>query len=131
MCLHFIAYFAVCENTKKNKGKKQENKKKMKKKPNFGCSHLGNGLNDFLLIWNVDFPSWRSALQQIWFQSDKVSLRYKGVKMMFSFFLEIYPRCGAWLLGLHDTLMCVLIYLRCGAWLLGPHNILSCVLMCD
>ena len=26
------------------------------KTPNFGRSYLGNGLRDFLQIWNVDFP---------------------------------------------------------------------------
>ena len=66
-----------------------------KKKRNFGRSYLGNGLSDFLQIWNVDSPSWRATLQQIWFQSDKLSLRYKSVKMTFSFFLSIYSRCGA------------------------------------
>ena len=65
------------------------------KKTNFGHSYLGNGLSDFLQIWNVDSPSWRATLQQIWFQSDEVSPRYKCVKMTFSFFLSIYSRCGA------------------------------------
>ena len=79
----------MCEKTKKKKKKNEE------KKPNFGRSYLGNGLSDFLQIWNVDFPSWRATLQQIWFQSDKLSPRYKSVKMTFSFFLSIYSRCGA------------------------------------
>ena len=70
-------------------------KRLRKKKPNFGRSYLGNGLSDFLQIWNVDSPSWRATLQQIWFQSDKLSPRYKSVKMTFSFFLSIYSRCGA------------------------------------
>ena len=65
------------------------------KKRNFGRSYLGNGFSDFLQIWNVDSPSWRATLQQIWFQSDKLSPRYKSVKMTFSFFLQIYSRCGA------------------------------------
>ena len=73
----------MCEKTKKKKTKK-------KKKRNFGHSYLGNGLSDFLQIWNIDSPSWRATLQQIWFQSDEVSPRYKCVKMTFSFFLSIY-----------------------------------------
>ena len=54
-----------------------------------------NGLSDFLQIWNVNSPSWRATLQQIWFQYDKVSQRYKGVKITFPFFLSRQPRCGA------------------------------------
>ena len=48
---------------------------------------------------NLDMgsPSWWATLQQIWFQSDKGSPRYKGVKMTFSFFLSIYPRCASFL----------------------------------
>ena len=80
--LRFIAIFASVQ--------KDEEKKR-----NFGRSYLGNGLSDFLQIWNVDSPSWRATLQQIWFQSDKLSPRYKSVKMTFSFFLSIYSRCGA------------------------------------
>ena len=72
-----------------------EKTKKEKKKRNFGHSYLRNGLSDFLQIWNVDSPSWRETLQQIWFQSDEVSPRYKCVKMTFFFFLSIYSRCGA------------------------------------
>ena len=77
----------MCEKTKK--------KNKKKKKQNFGRSYLINGLSDFLQIWNVDSPSWRATLQQIWFQSEKLSPKYKSVKMTFSFFLQIYSRCGA------------------------------------
>ena len=86
--LRFIAIFASVR-------KDEEEKKRRKKKQNFGHSYFGNGLSDFLQIWNVDSPSWRATLQQIWFQSDEVSPRYKCVKMTFSFFLSIYSRCGA------------------------------------
>ena len=81
--MRFIAIFA---SVRKDEGKK---------KRNFGSSYLGNGLIDFHQIWNVYSPSWWATLQQIWFQSDKVSPRYKCVKMTFSFFLSIYSRCGA------------------------------------
>ena len=74
--------------------KDKEEKKNEEKKRNFGHSYLGNGLSDFLQIWNVDSPSWRATLQQIWFQSDEVSPRYKCVKMTFSYFLSIYSQCG-------------------------------------
>ena len=72
-------------------------RKERRKKPrNFGFSYLGNGLSDFLQIWNVDSPSWRETVQKSCLQLDKGSLRYKGVKITFSFFLSIYPpRCGA------------------------------------
>ena len=83
MRLRFTAIFASVR-------KDEEEKKRT-----FGRSYLGNGLSDFLQIWNVDSPSWRATLQQIWFQSDKLSPRYKSVKMTFSFFLSIYSRCGA------------------------------------
>ena len=100
---HEFAFYSnflqVCEKTKK---------KKTKKKNETLAAHLGNGLSDFLQIWNVDSSSWRATLQQIWFQSDKLSPRYKSVKMTFSFFLSIYSRCGAPVLGPHDTLPCVL-----------------------
>ena len=86
--LRFIAIIASVR-------KDEEEKKTKKNKRNFGRSYLGNGLSDFLQIWNVDSPSWRATLQQIWFQSDKLSPRYKSVKVMFSFFLSIYSRCGA------------------------------------
>ena len=104
-----IAIFASVRKDEEEEEKKK--KKTKKKKRNFGRSYLGNGLSDFLQIWNVDSPSWRETLQQIWFQSDKPSPRYKSVKMTFSFFLSIYSRvCMArQLLGPHDTLPCVLI----------------------
>ena len=85
----FAFYSTFCKCAKRRRRKKTK-----KKKPNFGRSYLRNGLSDFLQIWYVDFPSWRATLQQIWFQSDKLSPRYKSVKMTFSFFLSIYSRCG-------------------------------------
>ena len=87
MRLRVIAIFASVR-------KDEEEKKNEEKKRNFGHSYLGNGLSNFLQIWNVESPSWRATLQQIWFQSDEVSPRYKCVKMTFSFFLSIYSRCG-------------------------------------
>ena len=63
--------------------KDEEEKKTKKKKRNFGRSYLGNGLSYFLQIWNVDSPSWQATLQQIWFQSDKLSPRYKSVNDVF------------------------------------------------
>ena len=90
----------------------EEEKKTKKKQRNFGHSYLGNGLSDFLQIWNVDSPSWRATLQQIWFQSDEVSPRYKCVKMTFSFFLSIYSRCGApasW--AARHTIVCLDTYI--------------------
>ena len=87
--------FAFYSNFCKCAKRRRRRKKNEEKKRNFGRSYLGNGLSDFLQIWNVDSPSWRATLQQIWFQSDKLSPRYKSVKMTFSFFLSIYSRCGA------------------------------------
>ena len=37
--------------------KEVEEEKKRRKNPNFGSSYLGNGLSDFLQIWNVDSPT--------------------------------------------------------------------------
>ena len=102
----------MCKKTKKKKRRK-------KKKRNFGRSYLGIGLSDFLQIWNVDSPSWRATLQQIWFQSDKLSPRYKSVKMTFSFFLSIYSRCGtpaSW--AARHTIVCL------------DHNSLTICLIC-
>ena len=89
--LFVIAIFASVRKDEEE----EEKKKRRKKKRNFVHSYLGNGFSDFLQIWNVDSPSWRATLQQIWFQSDEISPRYKCVKMTFSFFLSIYSRCGA------------------------------------
>ena len=89
--LRFIAIFSSVRKDEE----KEKKKKPRKKKRNFGHSYLGNGLSDFLQIWNVDSPSWWATLQQIWFQSNKLSPRYESVKMTFSFFLSIYSRCGA------------------------------------
>ena len=86
-----------------------EEKKTKKLKRNFVRSYLGNGWSDFLRIWCVDSPSWPAPLYQIWFQSDKGSQSYIGVKIAFSFFLLIYSRVARRLLGPHDTLPCVLI----------------------
>ena len=86
--LRFIAIFASVR--KHARGRRR----------NFGCSYLGNGLCDFLQIWNVDSPSWRRGwratltLQQIRIRYHR-GTNYKGMKMTFSFFLSIYPRCGA------------------------------------
>ena len=91
-----------------------------RKKRNFGCSYLlfllllilyntvnvlrvnqqpvlglGNGFSDFLQLLYVDPPTARALLQQSWFQLDKGSRSYKGVKITFTFFLLIYSRCGA------------------------------------
>ena len=90
-----LRFIAICASVRKDEEEEEKNNKTKKKKRNFGRSYLGNGLSDFLQIWNVDSPSWRATLQQIWFQSDKLSPRYKSVKMTFSFFLSIYSRCGA------------------------------------
>ena len=87
--------FAFYSNFCKCAKRRRRRKKNEEKKRNFGHSYLGNGLSDFLQLWNVDSPSWRTTLQQIWFQSDEVSPRYKCVKMTFSFFLSIYSQCGA------------------------------------
>ena len=75
--------------------KKMKKKKTKKLKRNFVRSYLGKGWSDFLQIWYVDSPNWAARLQQIWFQSDKGSQSYIGVKIAFSFFLLIYSRCGA------------------------------------
>ena len=90
MRFRFIAFFASVR-----KHEEEEEEKKRRKNPNFGSLYLRNGWSDFLQIWNVDSPGRRTTLQQIWFQLDKGSPRYKGVKMTFSFFLSIYSRCGA------------------------------------
>ena len=73
----------------------EEEEKTKKLKRNFVRSYLRNGWSDFLQIWYVDYPNWAARLQQIWFQSDKGSQSYIGVKIAFSFFLLIYSRCGA------------------------------------
>ena len=93
----FVFYGEFCEvcEMKKMKKKKKKKKKTKKLKRNFVRSYLGNGWSDFLQIWYVDYPSWAARLQQIWFQSDKGSQSYIGVKIAFSFFLLIYSRCGA------------------------------------
>ena len=87
----------------------EEEEKTKKLKQNFVRSYLGNGWSDFLQIWCVDSPSWPAPLYHIWFQSDKGSQSYIGVKIAFSFFLLIYSRVARRLLGPHDTLPCVLI----------------------
>ena len=85
----FYSNFCKCVKTRRRKKKYEE------KNRNSGSLYLGNGWSDFLQIWNVDSPGWRATVQQIWFQSDKGSPRYKGVKMTFSFFLSIYSWCDA------------------------------------
>ena len=89
----FMFYGEFCEVCEMKKMKKKKKTKKLKR--NFVRSYLGNGWSDFLQIWYVDSPSWAACLQQIWFQSDKGSQSYIGVKIAFSFFLLIYSRCGA------------------------------------
>ena len=88
----FAFYSKFCKCAKTRRRIRRKTKKKTR---NFGCSYLGNGWSDFLQIWNVDSPCWRATLQQIWFLSDKVSPRYKGVKMTFFSFMSLYPQCGA------------------------------------
>ena len=85
----FVYYGEFCEVCEMKK------KKTKKLKRNFVRSYLGNGWSDFLQIWYVDYPNWAERLQQIWFQSNKGSQSYIGVKIAFSFFLLIYSRCGA------------------------------------
>ena len=86
-------YGEFCEVCEMKKMKKKKKTKKLKR--NFVRSYLGNGWSDFLQIWYVVYPNWAARLQQIWFQSDKGSQSYIGVKIAFSFFLLIYSRCGA------------------------------------
>ena len=88
----FVFYGEFCEVCEMKKMKKKKTKKL---KRNFVRSYLGNGSSDFLQIWYVDYPNWVARIQQIWFQSDKGSQSYIGVKIAFSFFLLIYSRCGA------------------------------------
>ena len=71
----------------------EETTKKLKR--NFVCSYLRHGWTVFLQIWYVDSHNWPARLLKIWFQSDKRSRSYIGVKITFSFFLLIYSRCGA------------------------------------
>ena len=52
----------------------------------------------FLQVLNVNSSRWRAILQQICFQMDKGSPRYKGVKITLPFFLSIYP--WVWRAGL-------------------------------
>ena len=87
-----MVYGEFCEVCEMKKMKKKKTKKL---KRNVVRSYLGNGWSDFLQIWYVDYPNWAARLQQIWFQSDKGSQSYIGVKIAFSFFLLIYSRCGA------------------------------------
>ena len=89
----FVFYGEFCEVCEMKKMMKKKKTKKLKRK--FVRSYLGNGWSDFLQIWYVDYPNWAARLQQIWFQSDKGSQSYIGVKIAFSFFLLIYSRCGA------------------------------------
>ena len=79
----------------RNEEDEEEEEKNEEIKTNFVRSYLGNGWSDFLHIWYVDYPNWAARLQQFWFQSDKGSQSYIGVKIAFSFFLLIYSRCGA------------------------------------
>ena len=85
--LRFIAIFASVQ--------KHEGKKRREKNETSAAHNSEMALSDFLQIWNVDCRSWRETLQQMWFQSNEVSLRYKGVKITFSIFLSIFPWCGA------------------------------------
>ena len=91
----FVIYGEFCKVCEMKKMKKKKKKKMKKLKRNFVRSYLGNGWSDFLQVWYVDSPNWAARLQQIWFQSDKGSQSYIGVKIAFSFFLLIYSRCGA------------------------------------
>ena len=59
--LRFLAIFASVRKDEEEKKKKNEEKKTR----NIGHWYLGNGLSDFLQIWNVDSPRWRATLQQI------------------------------------------------------------------
>ena len=96
-------YGRFCEVCKMKNTKKKKTKKL---KRNFVRSYLGNGWTDFLQIWYVDSHNWPA--QQIWFQSDKGSQNYIGVKIAFSFFLLIYSRCGvpvSW--AARHTIMCL------------------------
>ena len=67
--------------------RKEVEEKNQEKNPNFGHSYLGNGWSDFLQIWYVDSHTSPALLWQLWFQSDKESRSYKGVKITFTFFL--------------------------------------------
>ena len=87
----FVFYGEFCEVCEM----KMKKKKTKKLKRNFVRSYLRNGWSDCLQIGYVDSPNWATRLQKIWFQSDKGSQSYIGVKIAFSFFLLIYSRCGA------------------------------------
>ena len=105
-------YGEFCEVCEMKKMKKKKKKKTKKLKRNFVRSYLGNGWSDFLQIWYVVYPNWAARLQQIWFQSDKGSQSYIGVKIAFSFFLLIYSRCGApasW--AARHTIVCLDMYI--------------------
>ena len=52
---HIRVLWRILQSVRKEEEKVEEKTKK--KNPNFGRSHLGNGLSDFLQIWNVDSPT--------------------------------------------------------------------------
>ena len=80
--------FAQCAKRSRRKNEERKNQ-------NFGRSYLRNDWGDFLQILYVGSPTAWALVQQIWFQSDKGSRSYKGVKITFTFFLLIYSQCGA------------------------------------
>ena len=90
----------------------QKEKKTKKNTEAFGLLYLRNGWYDLLQIWNVACHYRRALPQQIWCSLDKRSRIYECVKITTLLFLLVYSFpfvCAPGLLGLHNTLPCVLI----------------------
>ena len=102
MSLRVTAIFQVCEKTKK---------KNTKKKLKSLLTHILATLLNFLWFWCVVSLGRQAPPQQLWCSSDVRLWSYECVKIASLLFLLIYS-CSLrapCFLGLHDTLLCVLI----------------------
>jgi len=87
---------------------KRRKKREKKENPVFEGSYLGNARYDLVEIWNVRWCHWLAFPLQKLFGFIKVPWSYIYMKIALLFFLLI-THVVRWLLGLHNTLPCVLI----------------------
>ena len=88
----------------------QVDKKKKINDQNFDCSYLGiSYIKRFPSNLGCGLPYQVGNSTTNSFHSEKGSQSYKCMKLMFPFFLSIYPRRGVPASGLHDILLYALI----------------------
>jgi len=109
-CFHCMVTLTPLRKEEKRKRKNEETKLV------FGSSYLRNAWHNLFEFWNVEYWRWRASPQQKIVQFCRNSTKlYIRENHIIVFPVNILTDVVHWLLGLHNTLLCVLILEMPGA----------------